>query len=98
MKSIGNLDPSRDIENAGNDRLAGSHDGPAAPRRSADAGDWLPDAAGAALGPGTPRCNSAARDHNTRRSKTSRGSQDNGKTAAGVQLLRESSSALTGGF
>jgi hypothetical protein len=98
MKPIGNLDPSRGIETADNDKRAGGHDDPAGPRGSADADGWPHAAAGAAPGRGIQHCNIADRDRNTRRSKTLTGNPDCDKTSAGEQLPREPPSALAGGF
>ena len=98
IPELGNLDPSRGIETAGNDRRADDRDDPAGPRRSADDGGWPHAAAGAVPGRGTPPCSSAAPDRNTRRSKISTRNPGCGKTAAGEQLLREPPFALTGGF
>ena len=97
-KRIGNLDPSRFLRNNGGDTASDDRGDPAGLRRSADDDGWPRDAAGAAHGHGTQPCSTAARDRNTRKSKTSAGNPDCGKTAAGEQLLREPPSALTGGF
>ena len=98
MRKIGNLDPSRDPGNGGNDRCAAGRDDPAALRRSADDGDWRPDAAGAAPDRGTPRRSSAGRDHSTCKSRKATGNMNCGKTSAGEQLPHEPPSARVDGL
>ena len=98
MRKIGNLDPSRDAGNGGNDRRAAGRDDPAAPRRSADDGDWRPDAAGAVPDRGTQRCSNADRDHSKCRSRKVTGNMSCGKTSAGEQLPHEPPSARVDGL
>lgn len=98
IHQIGNLDPSRGIETAGNDRRADDRDDPAVPRRSADAAGSLRDADAAEPGLGTLRYSTAALDRSTRKSRTSTGNQGCGKTSAGEQLPREPPSARAGGL